>query len=99
MSLTNPWADLRKAPRAGLPTGDTVSMRGGRASRWAPRVSVAFAVAAVVAAPLSYWLYVVNRSHAQVHYLFGDYTAGLLYPVVGAYLLRRRPDNRVGWVF
>jgi signal transduction histidine kinase len=62
-------------------------------------VALGFAVAALVATPLSYWLYLSNREHVAVHYLFGDYVAGVLYPLVGAYLLHRRPDNRVGWVF
>jgi signal transduction histidine kinase len=63
-------------------------------------VALAFAVAAVVCAPLSLWLFLDNRSHVSgVEYLYGDHVAGLLYPLVGAYLLRRRPDNRVGLVF
>ncbi|HET7310607.1 MAG TPA: sensor histidine kinase [Mycobacteriales bacterium] len=74
-------------------------MRGGRAVRWAPPVAAAFAFAAVIAAPLSLWLYLANRDQPGVNYLYGDHVAGLLYPVVGAFLLRRRPDNRVGWVF
>jgi drug/metabolite transporter (DMT)-like permease len=74
-------------------------MHRGRLIRWAPRVALLFAVAAIVATPLSYWLYLANRDHVAVHYLFGDYVAGVLYPLVGAYLLHRRPDNRVGWVF
>ena len=68
-----------------------------RAAQFASSV---FAIAAVVALPLSFWLYLDNRGHVSgLHYLFGDYVPGLLYPVVGAFLLRRRPDNRVGWVF
>jgi signal transduction histidine kinase len=74
-------------------------MHRGRLIRWAPRVALLFAVTAIVATPLSYWLYLANREHVAVHYLFGDYVAGVLYPLVGAYLLHRRPDNRVGWVF
>ena len=64
-------------------------------------MALAFAVAAVISAPLSLWLYLANRDHPgiDVSYLYGDHVAGLLYPVVGAFLLRRRPDNRVGWVF
>jgi len=72
----------------------------GAVRRAAPGVALFFAVAAVIAAPLSLWLYLDNRSHhVDVSYLYGDHVAGLLYPIVGAYLLRRRPDNRVGWVF
>lgn len=79
---------------------DTVAMTRSGARRWAPPAATALAVAAVVAFPLSLWLYFDNRSQVSgVNYLYGDYTAGLLYPVVGAYLLHRRPDNRVGWVF
>ena len=99
MSLPNSWADLRKAPRAGLPTGETAGMDRGRLHRWAPYVALGFAVLAVVCAPLSLWLYLANRDHPGVHFLYGDHVAGLLYPVVGAFLVRRRPDNRVGWVF
>jgi signal transduction histidine kinase len=62
-------------------------------------VALGFAIAAVICAPLSFWLYLVNREHVPVDYVYGDYVAGLLYPLVGAYLVRRRPDNRVGWVF
>ena len=75
-------------------------MHRGGLHRWAPRVALGFAVVAVISAPLSLWLFLVNRSHhVTVSYLYGDHVAGLLYPVVGAYLLRRRPDNRVGLVF
>ena len=99
MSLTNPWADLRKEPRAGLPAGDTVHVERGRLLRAAPAVSLGFAVVAAVCAPLSLWLYLANRDHPGVNFLYGDHLAGLLYPLVGAFLIRRRPDNRVGWVF
>ena len=101
MTLLNPWADLRKAPRAGLPTGDTALVNRTGVLRLASAAATFFAVAAVVALPLSLLLYLDSRHHhvPGVHYLYGDYSAGLLYPVVGAYLLRRRPDNRVGWVF
>jgi signal transduction histidine kinase len=74
-------------------------MDRGRTVRWAPPVALAYALAAVIAAPLSLWLYLANRDSPGVNYLYGDHVAGLLYPVVGAFLLRRRPDNRVGWVF
>ena len=100
MSLLNPWADLRESPRAGRPAGDTGNVHRGGIYRWAPPVALAFAVVAVIAAPLSLWLYLINRSHhVSVGYLYGDHVAGLLYPLVGAYLLRRRPDNRVGLIF
>ena len=99
ITFTNPWADLRKAQRAGLPTGETVPMHRGPLSRWAARLALVFAGLAVVSLPLSYWLYDVNSAKVHTNYVFGDYVAGLLYPLVGAYLLRRRPDNRVGWVF
>ena len=100
MSLLNPWADLRESPRAGRSAGDTEAVHRGGFRRWAPPAALAFAVIAVICAPLSLWLYLVNRSHhVPVDYLYGDHVAGLLYPLVGAYLLRRRPDNRVGLVF
>src|SRR5947209_12120991 len=99
MSLTNPWTDLRETVRAGLSTGENLSVHRERLHRWAPPVALVFAVASVAAMPLSLWLYLSNRDHVAVHYLYGDYVAGVLYPVVGAFLLRRRPDNRVGWVF
>ena len=100
MSRTDPWAVPRNSRRAGPPSGEDVRVPGARLLAWAPRVALASAVVAVVAAPLSYLLLLHNRRHGlQVDYLYGDYVAGLLYPVVGAYLLRRRPDNRVGWVF
>ena len=79
---------------------DTGGVHRGGIHRWAPPVALAFAVLAVISAPLSLWLYLDNRSHhVAVEYLYGDHVAGLLYPLVGAYLLRRRPDNRVGLVF
>ena len=88
MAMLNPWAS------------DTGGVHRGGIHRWAPPVALAFAMLAVIAAPLSLWLYLVNRSHhVPVEYLYGDHVAGLLYPLVGAYLLRRRPDNRVGLVF
>jgi len=99
MSLINPWADLRDPRRAGRPTGETALMHRQRLLRWAPTAALASAAVAVVALPLSLWLYLANRDHPGVNYLYGDHVAGLLYPVVGAFLLRRRPDNRVGWVF
>jgi hypothetical protein len=38
--------------------------------RWAPPVALGFAVLAVVSAPLSLWLYLVNRTHVTgVDYL------------------------------
>lgn len=98
MAVLNPWA-ASPTSSAGLPTGHTDAVHR-TAGRWAPRIAMGFAVAALVAFPLSVWLYVANRAHVPgTQFLFGDYTAGLLYPLVGAYLLRRRPDNRVGWVF
>jgi signal transduction histidine kinase len=99
MSLQNPWADPRETPRAGPLSGENPSVQRDDLHRWASWVALGFAVAALIATPLSYWLYLDNREHVAVHYLFGDYVAGVLYPLVGAYLLRRRPDNRVGWVF
>jgi hypothetical protein len=58
---------------------DTVAMTRSGARRWAPPAATALAVAAVVAFPLSLWLYFDNRSRVSgVNYLYGDYTAGLL---------------------
>ena len=100
MSRTDPWAVPRNSRRAGPPSGEDERVHGARLLSWAPRAALASAAVAVVAAPLSVWLLVLNRRDGlQVDYLYGDYVAGLLYPLVGAYLLRRRPDNRVGWVF
>jgi len=99
MTLAHPWTDLRKAPRGGPSGRQNPHVQPSRFLRWAPTAALLLAGVAVIAAPVSLLLYLSQRDHPGVHYLFGDYTAGLLYPVVGAYLLRRRPDNRVGWVF
>jgi len=59
------------------------------------------AVLGVVATAVSVALYAYNvpRVDVPIHYLFGDAAAGMLYPLIGAFLVRRRPGNRVGWVF
>jgi signal transduction histidine kinase len=57
------------------------------------------AVVSVLSTAASIPLYLHNRAHTTVSYVYGDYLAGVLYTCVGAFLLRRRPDNPVGWVF
>ena len=73
----------------------------GTARRWAVRGAAMSAAAAVIATVASVWLYLVNRQLVTepVHYLYGDAVAGLCYPIVGAYLVRRKPGNVVGWIF
>jgi DNA-binding CsgD family transcriptional regulator len=75
-----------------------VKVSSGRT--WLVRGAVASAIVATLATVASLWLYVVNtRLGLTPNYLYGDAVAGLLYPAVGAYLVRRRPDNVVGWIF
>ena len=45
------------------------------------------------------YAYKASRVGATVHYLYGDdLIVGILYPLTGAFLVRRRPRNAVGWV-
>jgi signal transduction histidine kinase len=62
------------------------------------RLAVVLAVVSVVATIASLVLYADNRRHLDVGYTYADVVAGVLYPCLGAFLVRRRPDNRVGWV-
>jgi len=67
----------------------------------AVRGAVVLAVVGVLTTAASVALYAYNlpRVHVPLHYLFGDATAGLVYPLTGAFLVRLRPGSRVGWVF
>jgi signal transduction histidine kinase len=71
------------------------------AVRGAVLLAAALAALAVLTTAASVALYAYNAGRVAVplHYLFGDAAAGLLYPLTGAFLVSRRPDNRVGWVF
>jgi signal transduction histidine kinase len=86
--VNNAWVtatdDTRPGPRA-----------------WLVRGAVVLAVLAVASTAASLWLYAYNlpRVTVELAYLYGDAVAGLLYPLAGAYLVRRRPGNAVGWVF
>lgn len=84
--------------RRPTPENELVKVSSGRA--WLVRGAVASAIVATLATVASLWLYVVNTQLGLApNYLYGDAVAGLLYPAVGAYLVRRRPDNVVGWIF
>ncbi|MGZ4436095.1 MAG: ATP-binding protein [Nocardioidaceae bacterium] len=74
-------------------------MAGPRAHRDASYVATGVAAAALAATAVSVWLYVVNVRSVDVRYLYGDAFAGVLYPCVGAVLVRLDPRNRIGWVF
>lgn len=74
-------------------------------SRW-PRPGLP-ALAAVLAAisvlcavaSVAVYAYNVSRIGARVQYLYGDdLVVGVAFPLVGAFLVRRRPGNAVGWV-
>jgi signal transduction histidine kinase len=74
-------------------------------SRWLrPRLPVVAAVLAAVSvacAVASLPLYAYNLSHlgVKVHYFYADdLVVGIVYPLVGAFLVRRRPQNAVGWL-
>jgi hypothetical protein len=81
-----------------------VADAGNSVSRWRaglPAVAAALAAVSVACAVASLPVYAYNASHlgAKVHYLFADdLVVGILYPLVGAFLVRRRPQNAVGWV-
>jgi signal transduction histidine kinase len=66
--------------------------------RWTIRLAGVLALVSVVATLASLFVYVDNRRHLDVSYTYADVVAGVLYPCLGAFLVRRRPDNRVGWV-
>ena len=60
----------------------------------AAAISVACAVASVA-------VYAYNASHlgARVRFFYADnLVVGILFPLVGAFLVRRRPGNAVGWL-
>ena len=60
----------------------------------AAAISVACAVASVA-------VYAYNASHlgAKVRFFYADnLVVGILFPLVGAFLVRRRPGNAVGWL-
>jgi signal transduction histidine kinase len=65
---------------------------------WTTRLAVVLALVSVVATVGSLLVYADNRRHLAVGYTYADVVAGVLYPCLGAFLVRRRPDNRVGWV-
>jgi signal transduction histidine kinase len=66
--------------------------------RWTTRLAVVLALVSVVATAASLVLYADNRRHLAVGYTYADVVAGVLYPCLGAFLVQRRPDNRVGWI-
>jgi signal transduction histidine kinase len=50
-------------------------------------------------ASVAVYAYNVSRIGARVQYLYGDdLVVGVAFPFVGAFLVRRRPGNAVGWV-
>jgi signal transduction histidine kinase len=91
----------------GLRDADNVAVRqAGNVQRgwpaaWSPRVAGALAAVSVVCALGSLGLYAYNLSFAagRVQYLYGDnLVVGMIFPLAGAFLVRRRPGNLVGWV-
>ena len=94
----------------GLAAGDNTGMRavGAQAGLWRwprlarPAVAAALAGISVLCAVASVAVYAYNESHlgARVQYSYSDdLVVGVLYPLTGAYLVRRRPGNSVGWLF
>lgn len=77
---------------------------GNSVSPWRPGLPAVAAVLAAVSvacavASLPLYAYNASRIGARVHYLYGDdLVVGVLYPLTGAFLVRRRPSNAVGWV-
>ncbi len=71
-------------------------------SRPAPAtVAAAAAAFSVACAVASVAVYAYNASHlgARVRFFYADnLVVGILYPLVGAFLVRRRPGNAVGWL-
>ena len=68
---------------------------------WPSRAASGLAVLSVACAAGSLGLYVYNLSHAasRVQYLYGDnLIVGVIFPLVGAFLIRRRPGSLVGWI-
>ena len=73
----------------------------GKRGAWASRAANGLAVLSVACAAGSLGLYVYNLSHAasRVQYLYGDnLIVGVIFPLVGAFLIRRRPGSLVGWI-
>jgi len=58
------------------------------------------AVLSITTSAAAVWLHLANESHAGVVsvLLVSDVAVAVAYPLVGAFLLRRRPGNRLGWV-
>jgi signal transduction histidine kinase len=68
---------------------------------WPSRVASGLAALSVACAVASLGLFAYNLSHStsRVQYLYGDnIVIGMIFPLVGAFLIRRRPGNVVGWV-
>lgn len=83
-------------------SSQNVAMRPeGMTVRAATRGASVIAVLSVLTTLASVALWLDNRAvlASAPHYLFGDATAGVLYPVAGALLLRRRADAPVAWIF
>lgn len=63
---------------------------------WVPTAAAVISVTGVIGALWLHWR-TVSGSDVQVEAWAADYVAAVTYPVVGAWLVRRRPENRVGW--
>ena len=61
--------------------------------RWVPGLLAALGVGCTLVALALGWLVADGRPVDAA-----DATLGLLYPLVGALVLRRQPGNRVGWL-
>ena len=71
------------------------------AGLWPSRMASGLAALSVACAVASLGLFAYNLSHStsRVQYLYGDnIVIGMIFPLVGVFLIRRRPGNVAGWV-
>jgi signal transduction histidine kinase len=89
---------MRQADTDNVPVEQT---QDGRRAAWPTRMASGVAAVSVACALGSLGLYAYNLSHtaSRVQYLYGDnLVAGMIFPLTGAFLIRRQAGNRVGWV-
>jgi hypothetical protein len=98
-------ADAVAAAGTGPASGAGVRIAAAGSSRWPrpglPALAGVLAAISVLCAVASVVVYAYNTSRigARVRYFYGDdLVAGILFPLGGAFLVRRRPANAVGWL-
>jgi signal transduction histidine kinase len=75
------------------------STRDTTVGRWGPTLATGAAVLSSVAVVLALGLHRGNAGVPGVsRFWLGDAVVGAVYPLVGAFLVRRRPTNPVGWI-